>query len=294
MFQIREDVYRRRELADKLKIAFATAAHIAIGPSLACFIAGSSEGPLLYATSLGLCFTFTTAGMFWRKSAPPGAVPFDAIAPVAQKIAQKAGIEPPQVFHVPFKEQESSAYTDGQNVFFDTKFVREADLSDIAALLAHEMAHIKNGDARYDSLVLSPLSLASLAVIPFLAFNGFLAFSLKPVLLSTLLMQTVRWFYKSSEHLNNFASRAQERRADRLAAKWVDCPLDIAISLKNMPDKKDPHDKAWRQWQEPQKYSFEWSLMATHPDTGDRIRDIVTLCKHVPNLPAEKPPALSL
>ncbi len=295
MFQIREDVYRRREWADKLKIAFATAAHAGLGLLTTWSVAGQN-GLYLYAGSAAFCFAARAASSPLQKifnPPPPDAAPFDAIAPVAQKIVQRAGIEPPQVLHASFEEGESSAYTDGKSIFFDTKFLNETAAPGIASVLAHEIAHIKNRDTAYINMVLFPLSSANILILPCLAINGILTLSPRQFLLSLLLMKTALKFQEISEHINNFASRAIERRADRHAAKWTDCPLDLAIWFENTA-REEAADLAKRQWGTPKKYSSAWSLLATHPDTGDRVRDIVTLCKRVPDPPAEKPPELSL
>lgn len=294
MFQIREDVYRRRELADKLKIAFATAAHAGLGLLTACSVAGKN-GLYLYAGSTALCFASAALSMRRNRDRqiPSYAAPFNDIAPVARKIAQKAGIEPPQVFHAAFEEGASPAYTDGKSVFFDTKFLNGKAAPDIASTLAHEIAHIKNRDAIYANMILVPLSRANTTVLPLLALNGIFTPSLRQVLLSLLLMTTARGFREISEHINNFASRARESRADRHAARWTDCPLDRAVDLEKMAREQAAY-LAQRQVKKPEKYSSTWSLLAEHPDTGDRVRDIVTLCKRVPDPPAEKPPAPSL
>lgn len=280
MFQIREDVYRRREMADKLKIAFATAASAGLGVAIACSAAGAA-GPLLYAGTAAAWIAFSVVysklGMDKEGQSPllPDQIPFRDIAPAVREIAQKAGIEPPPVFQATFEEGASRAHTNGESVFFDSKFIKEGAAEDIVAVLAHEIAHIKNGGVKTSRGIEIPLSLANIFVPLTTLIHGMSADSPRQALFSLLFLLTTRKILKISDIFSNFASRAEERRADRLAARWTKCPLDLAVALEK--------SAAPATETEPKKYSQRWLSEATHPDTADRIRDIATLCKRVPD-----------
>jgi heat shock protein HtpX len=167
--------------------------------------------------------------------------------------------------------------------------LRSLTARELAGVLAHEIAHIKNGDlrimgladlaARLTSLMSwlgqlllllnLPLILAGAAPVPWLVV---IVLILAPTFIALLQLAL---------------SRSREYQADLEGAALTRDPAGIAAALRKL-DRRQGH--YWEEILLPGRRIPEPSLLRTHPPTEERIRRLLALYEpHGPALPDDRP-----
>jgi len=165
--------------------------------------------------------------------------------------------------------------------------IRLLPTRELSAVLAHEVAHIKNGDIKYMALAQGLLQITTniarltqfflLLMIPFILF-GMIKINLLPLLVLAFApgLSTLLWLK---------LSRTREFEADRMAIDFTGDPLSLAHALHRMetylmgsrsnsifdvlfPKKRVPH-------LEVPEY------LRTHPATKDRLHRLQELSAEV-------------
>ncbi|MDV6343334.1 zinc metalloprotease HtpX [Nitrosomonas sp. Is37] len=178
-------------------------------------------------------------------------------------------VESPMVnaFTVGNRRQAAIALTDG--------LLRYLSIRELAAVLAHETAHVANGDlivmglADYISRLTSMLALAGQIL---------LFFALPSVLLG---YATINWpvllLLLFSPHLTLLLqlglSRVREFHADLKASELTGDPEALALALARI----ERASRSWRAWLFPGWGNPQPSWLRTHPATEERIKRLLSL-----------------
>ena len=172
-------------------------------------------------------------------------------------------------FAVGQRRQSAIALSDG--------LLRSLSLREIAGVMAHEIAHIANGDLRVMNLADYVSRLTAL----FAAVGQILLLLLLPLVvvgsvdinLLALLLLAV------SPHLALLAqlglSRVREFHADLEAARLTGDPAGLASALAKI----EGVSRSWRSWFLPGWGNPEPSWLRTHPATGERVARLLSLAR---------------
>ena len=196
------------------------------------------------------------------------------------ELAARAGLPATPVLHyvpsplvnafaVGTRRRSAIALSDG--------LLRTLNQREIAGVLAHEIAHIANGDLRVMNLAdfVSRLT-ALLAIVGqlllLLALPRILAGDLEVDLLALLLLAV-------SPHLALLAqlglSRVREFDADLAAARFTGDPAGLASALAKI----ERVSRSWRRWFLPGWGNPEPSWLRTHPATEERVGRLLSLAR---------------
>jgi heat shock protein HtpX len=197
---------------------------------------------------------------------------------MAVTLAARAGLpDTPKLHHVPSgivnafatgsRRQSAIALTDG--------LLRALTPRELAGVLAHEMAHIVNGDLRVMGLA---DSISRLTYFFAIAAHFFLLLSLPALLLG---VAEIHWpallLLAFSPQLALLAqlglSRVREFDADRVAVELTGDPAGLASALAKI----EQASRSWRAWLLPGWGNPEPSWLRTHPQTADRIARLKAL-----------------
>ena len=196
-------------------------------------------------------------------------------------LARKAGLSrPPQLYYLPSRVM--NAFTIGSRdlavVGVSDGLLRHLDQDQVAAVLAHEIAHITNNDTRVMgfaallsrliqgiSLVGQVLLIVNLPLIlaghQIVNLGGILILILAPY--AGLLLQLA-------------LSRSREYLADADAAAFMGSPQPLATALARI----EQHNHGLRRrllWRWPGAGRVENAMLRTHPPTRERIRRLLEL-----------------
>ncbi|HEY5764303.1 MAG TPA: zinc metalloprotease HtpX [Rhodocyclaceae bacterium] len=170
-------------------------------------------------------------------------------------------------FAVGNRRVSAIALTDG--------LLREMGGRELAGVLAHEVAHVANGDLRvmnladYVSRLTALLSLVGLALWIYY-LPGFIAGTLDPPWIGLLLLSL-------SPHLALVAqlglSRVREFAADLTAARLTGDPMGLAGALAKI----ERATRSWRSWVIPGWENANPSWLRSHPETTERIRRLMAI-----------------
>lgn len=130
MFKIREDRFRRRDMVDRLKITFATAASGGLGLGAAWLAAGATGAAVYTGVTFYALFQERRLWASVRSLHTDHAIlsrPFTEMENFAKQMGEKAGITPPPIFHSPHLTEEDNAFTDGINVIMGQNYVRKPE-----------------------------------------------------------------------------------------------------------------------------------------------------------------------
>jgi heat shock protein HtpX len=197
---------------------------------------------------------------------------------VARRLAERADLPAtPLLYYAPSplvnafavgqRQQSAIALSDG--------LLRTLSMREIAGVLAHEIAHIANGDLRVMSLAdyvsrLTALFAVVGQVLLLLALPLVLAGSVEIDLLALLLLAV-------SPHLALLAqlglSRVREFDADLEAARFTGDPAGLASALAKI----ERVTRSWRGWLLPGWGNPEPSWLRTHPATEERVSRLLSL-----------------
>lgn len=209
---------------------------------------------------------------------------------VLDQIVEKAKLEyRPKLFVSPSMVPNAMAFGHGHHasILLTRGLIRLLPPRELSAVLAHEVAHIKNGDIKYMALAQGLLQITTniarltqfflLLMIPFILF-GMIQINLLPILVLAFApgLSSLLWLK---------LSRTREFEADRMATDFTGDPLSLAHALHRMethlmgsrsnsifdvlfPKKRVPH-------LEVPEY------LRTHPATKDRLHRLQELSAEV-------------
>jgi heat shock protein HtpX len=194
---------------------------------------------------------------------------------IVNELAARAGLlSVPKLYYVPTKmmnafavgrkEDSAIALTDG--------LIRAMTMRQLAGILAHETAHIMNGDLKVMGMadvlnrITSFMSTIGLIGIPLIFGTGVGIPLVGPFLL--LLAPT------AGGMLQLALSRAREYDADLDGASLTGDPEGLASALQVLEEK---HRGAWEGLVLPGSRSPQPSMLRTHPKTEDRIARLLAI-----------------
>lgn len=277
MFQIRKDLYERRERADKLKIAFATAASLGAGLGSAWTL-GELNGICFYTAGMLLLLGFHLKEKLDLPDEQK-TYPFPEGQKIANRFAEKMGIQAPLI-RISYEVQHLNAQPSERFIEMGLGYDNPSRKAHTEIVIGHEMAHLKNKDMDIRVLIFS----SGFSLIPCLAF-------LTSIRSAAALGMTLAMGYA----LLKAICRIQEFRADRLALLHLDSPLSIAVCLQEQEieskslivESVDGNTKVrpprWNEVYAPSRWQI-WKQ--SHPSTADRIKALVQLCQRVPDAPS--------
>jgi len=290
-----------RLLAHKLRNKLQTVALIATLGLLCAYLAWLVGGPLfawgaaiavalLYfgnpAASSRLAMSLYQGRPLAREEAP-------SLYLVLEELARRAGLERmPLLYYVPSRLM--NAFSTGSRadaaIALSDGLLRRMALRELAAVLAHEVSHIANGDTRvmaFADLVTRITGLLSLAG-QFLLLVSLPLWLLSSVdipwipILLLLLAPTL------SALVQLALSRNREYEADRSAVELSGDPEGLASALEKLEYyQRGP----WERLLMPGVRMPEPSLLRTHPPTRERVRRLLELGSRV-QLPRTLPVSL--
>ncbi|SEP99643.1 M48 family metallopeptidase [Natrinema salaciae] len=220
------------------------------------------------------------------KAGAPASETHPEIATMARRLAQQAAIPEPDVYVADRRRPESYAVGGRSNgtVIVTTGLVNRLSDAELAAVIAHELSHLVNGDSRIMSLVLAPMLLAEhvgsdgppprrLLLHQPLAYLA--TFALWALLAATTAIQRL-----CCQLAIAVLSRGREFAADRGAAELTGSPSALASALETLDDGRDRPSEDKRTWarsasaldllpRERAVGSRGW--FRTHPHTDERI-----------------------
>jgi heat shock protein HtpX len=196
-----------------------------------------------------------------------------ALYAMAETMARRAGLpRTPSLFYIPSpmvnaftvggREETAMALTDG--------LLRTLDTRELAAVLAHETAHVLHGDLRLMSLadVISRVTAALSMTGQFLLVLNLPLLLLGAAPVSWLLVLVLVFAPGASALLQLALSRTREFSADAEAARLTGDPLGMASALGKM---EMAETGFWSHLLLPGRRSPHPSLLRTHPAHAERI-----------------------
>lgn len=193
-------------------------------------------------------------------------------------LSERAGLPAiPQLYLVP--SPLLNAFATGQTrdsaIALSEGLIRRLNQRELAAVMAHEMSHIANGDLRtmaFASLVGHITRLLSLLGQLLLLFSlpWWLVQGTLPPVIPILVLLTAPL---ATALIQLALSRNHEFEADRRAVELCADPAGLASALRKLEQQNQPF---WEQWliprrQPARRHSTGWQWLRTHPPTEERI-----------------------
>jgi heat shock protein HtpX len=207
-------------------------------------------------------------------------------------LSQRAGLErAPQLYYLPSSVVNAFAtgHRDDAVILVSDGLLRRLDWRELAAVLAHELAHIAHGDIR----VMAFADLVSRITGVLSLLGQILLLLALPALL--LGVAGLPWIpilvLLAAPTLSALAqlalSRSREHEADRRAVELSGDPMALASALVKFEQAGRPY---WEQLLMPGRRAPEPSLLRTHPPTAERVRRLMDLVpKDATGLPSGSP-----
>ncbi len=211
-----------------------------------------------------------------------------------RRLAGQAGLATvPRIFLIPGQIPNAVAILSGSSprIVMTTALADSMDQSQLAGVLAHEVAHIRNRD-----LLILGLSGALHQLVAFTGQMGWLFMLLMP------------WPFLAGRAGSGFLSlavflaspvlaglvytalmRTREFAADLGAAELLGSPRPLASALAML----DRQERSWLWNLFPYRPSRDAGVFRTHPDNAERIQRLLALEPSRPGLHANWPPALA-
>jgi heat shock protein HtpX len=196
-----------------------------------------------------------------------------------EELARRAGLDRvPALYYI--SETRMNALSVGRRdnaaIGVTDGLLRRLDERELAGVLAHEVAHIQNGDMRVLGFaqLLHRLTrmLSSLGQFLLLLNLPLLLLGAAPVSWFAVLLLIVAPTLSGLLHLA--IARTREYDADLGAAQLTDDPVGLAMALNKM----EQHEGgAWEQILPGYRRRPDGSLLRTHPQTGERVRRLLEL-----------------
>lgn len=227
-----------------------------------------------------------TLRLYWARPIPPWQAP--ELTRWVVLLARRAGLPAaPRLYHVPSamvnafavgsREDAAVALTDG--------LLRTLNERELAAVLAHETAHIANNDLRVMSLADSVSRLTSLFALvgQVLLLLSIPLLLVGEAVLSPLGLLLLLFSPQIAMLVQLGLSRVREFDADLTAARLTDDPEGLALALARL----DRAERSWRAWLFPGWGNPEPSWLRTHPPTAARIARLLSLPRPSVYLPRQ-------
>jgi len=219
---------------------------------------------------------------------------FPALHDIVEALAARAGVSPaPSIWYVPSAMMNAFSIGTGRAAVIAVTdgLLRGMTRRELAAVIAHEVAHIRSADVRVMTVAdtIGRLTRA-------MSFAGLLLLLLNLPLLATG-QATVSWPFvlllmlsPSIVALLQLAlSRTREFDADLDAAALTGDPEGLAAALVKLDRRQG---RAWETLLLPESRLPEPSLLRTHPPTAERVRRLLALRGASPWLPEHHDRAL--
>jgi heat shock protein HtpX len=223
--------------------------------------------------SLGQVSPAMVLGLYKAKLLPPDELP--ELQAIVAELAKRADLPAvPKLYYVPSKilnafavgrrEDAAIALTDG--------IIRAMNMRQLTGILAHEMAHIQNGDLRVMGLadvlnrITSLMSSIGLIGIPLLFGIG-----MKLPIIGLILLIAAPTI---GGLLQMALSRAREYDADLDGATLTGDPEGLALALKDLEERQSGR---WEGLVLPGGRMPQPSLLRSHPQTEERIKRLLAL-----------------
>jgi heat shock protein HtpX len=213
------------------------------------------------------------------------------VAGMVRRLAQQATIATPDVYIVNRRRPESYALggrSDG-TIVITRGVVRALSDRELQAVLAHEIAHLANGDSRILNLALVPMLVAERVgsddrpqvgkrVGSVVVFNFPVVYLAH--LASWALVTAITWVQSQGVRFGvAFLSRGREFAADRTAARLTGSPSALASALRKLDDERGSPGEDMRSLKRsasaldilPYEADHSWGPFRTHPGTEERI-----------------------
>lgn len=202
---------------------------------------------------------------------------------ITERLAEDAGLPMPRVYITP--ESSPNAFATGRNpenaaVAATEGLLQHLNTEEIAGVMAHELAHVKNRDILISSVV-ATLAATIMMIVQVAQFamifggrrrNNMFSFSF----LATLICAPI-----AAALIRSAISRSTEFEADRVGAEIAGSPRGLASALARL---EQVHDKVPMDVSPATSHMFIIvpfsgkrfsSLFSTHPPTEERIRRLV-------------------
>lgn len=203
---------------------------------------------------------------------------------VLERLSRRAGLaRRPGLYYLPTSALNafSTGHADQAVIALSDGLLRRMDMRELTGVLAHEVAHVRNGDIRvmaFADLVSRITGLLSLAgqFLLILCLPLFILGADLPPLFPMLVLLAA----PSLSALVQLAlSRRREFEADLTAAEISGDASGLAMALAKLERRSGP---LWEQLVMPGRRMPEPSLLRTHPPTEERIRRLLELVPQSP------------
>ena len=280
-------------------LAAMTALFMAVG-----FLVGGRIGMIL---ALGFALV-TNLVAFWnsdklvlrmQQARPLGRNNAPELHEIVEGLAERAGIPTPALYLI--ETDQPNAFATGRSpdnaaVAVSRGLVNALDRREIAGVIAHELAHIKNRDTL--TMTVTATLAGAITMLaqfgfwfggrssnsPLGPFGGILAIIFAPI--AAMLVQMA-------------VSRTREYEADRDGAAISGDPLALASALKKISAMAKSFENPWARRSPGMAHMYivnplagrgQDSLFATHPDVNNRIAELMRIAKEMDADPIEDTP----
>jgi len=242
-----------------------------------------SDGIIVMLFATGLLLLFTPRASAWlslrlhhARQLPYASAP--ALYQIIERLSRRAGLNRhPVLFHIPSPTPNAFAMLEGDQplIAVTDGLLHQLNQDELAAVLAHEISHICNGDLhvmmvadmlnRLTSTLATTGWIMLIIFLPLWLLSGMTLPWLAMVLLLTAPLATTL--------LQLALSRTREFDADLDAARLTGTPSVLATALIKM----DPSGANWWSLLLPSRRLIDASWARTHPSTAERVRRLRTL-----------------
>jgi len=235
-----------------------------------------------FAATIPILISITLAPriLLWRHRAHPlSAWQAPGLYTLLKQLSARSNLDfVPQLFLLPVTEPIAFTTGHGGNaaIGLSSGLIETLNQRELTGVLAHEVAHIRNGDT-----LIHCLADGISNVVRFLSFFGILLLAAHlPILLVT--GASVPWALivilllapQGVLLLQLALSRTREFNADLVAAELTHDPLGLADALRKI---ELGHRRLWRRWLLPLGHQSVPSLLRTHPPTEERVSRLEAL-----------------
>ncbi len=214
---------------------------------------------------------------------------YPALYTTTERLARQADVPTPPLAVIPSQEANAlSAGTGPRSVIcVTTELVKQLDDNELEAVLAHELAHLKNNDTTVMTAAGFPMVVSGLALS--LAARSFSATSFVlgwPLWVALYLVFVALPVYLASIPGTLVLSRYREYAADRGAVAITGDPVALANALATLHEAPQPPDADLRQVASFNAFCIVPTetvspLRGTHPPVEKRIRKLREMIRTV-------------
>ncbi len=198
---------------------------------------------------------------------------------IVEALAERAGLERlPRLYYLPSRLMNAFATgrRDDAAIVLSDGLLRRLERRELIGVLAHELAHVANGDIQVmtfaDTLSRITSLLALLGqILLLLSIPALLLGLATPPLLALLVLLAAPTL---SALVQLALSRNREYEADRSAAELSGDPVGLALALDKLERQQGSF---WEQMMLPGRHLPDPSLLRTHPPTQERIARLMEL-----------------